>query len=354
MRIKVWCSCIRSSLLKERLASNTILLPVNEAPKEGDLVVVRALTKHGVYTEVEDIHGRHVRLYAGDTFVGVFGTRKSGTNLTGAVPTGPVRKGDMLHLVANGGLIAAATFVPRYYGAAALTVEVQGFFPWDGGRSANLRDAQYTHDCSVGMVEEGRIIFVTGTSAESGKTTFVCEALQATKRLWPDLTAGAIKAAGTGRLQDMLRYADAGAAHITDFVDAGWPSTYNIPANDYVHMLDTLVRSSLQHVKVVFVETGGDLLEARVPEALAMASKWCDPVILVANDAMGAMAGLGQLRDLGIHNVTVVTMKQNQKALAERLQLPSVLDPLDERQLEQVIMQLLRVELTKRGASHSS
>lgn len=350
MRVKV-SSCVRSSLLRERLTSETTLLPINEAPQEGDLIVVRVLTQKGAYTEVEDLNGRYVRLYVGDTFVGVLGTRKSGTNLTATIPAGPLAKGDVLHVVAFGGLIAEAVFVPRYYGSIALEVEVQGFLPWNECRPANLRDVQHIDESPVRSIEEARTIFVAGTSAEAGKTTTVCQTLRSIRRLWPDLKVGAIKGAGTGRLEDVLQYVEASAAHATDFVDAGWPSTYNIPPNDYIHMLESLIRSSLQHVELVIVEIGGDLLEARAPEALSIAFKWHAPVFLVANDAMGAMTGLDLLKNHGIHNVTIVTMKQNQNALAERLQLPFVLDPLDEQQVDQVLIQLLPTELIGKGAA---
>jgi hypothetical protein len=341
VKIKVWCSCIRSDSFKEASFTESEIISVNETPMEGDIIIVKALTEDGAYSEIENLNGRNVRIYKDDIFVGVLGTRKSGTNITASIPKNPIKKGDKLNLVSNGGLIAQAIFIPSYYGGKAMHVEVQGFFSLDGKRSANLRDYQFISNKSVLLTEGKKIIFVVGTSAESGKTTIVCESLRAVKKMYPSATVGVIKGAGTGRLKDSFRYIDSGADYVTDFVDVGWPSTYNISTDDYINVINSLVTSCLQHSKLIFIEIGGDLLEAKAPVALNIASQLKSPIIFVVNDAMGAIAGMQQLKANGNSDVTVVTMRQNQQALSERLQIFPVIDPLDEDQIQQMILKLL-------------
>ncbi len=348
--VKLWCSCVRDQAFRERLERHGELLLASAAPREGDLVVVRALADKGAYREVEELSGREVRLYEGDEFVGVLGTRQSGRNLTGVVPPRPLRRGDTLSLLAVGGLLGEVTAIPHYYGDSALPVSLLGFLSWDG-RPANLRDGQRVA-ARLADAERKPIALVVGTSAETGKTTFICNALRAIRRRRPELRAAALKACGTGRLRDLFRYSDAGAAYVTDFVAAGWPSTYNVPAETYVSLLEGLVAASLQEADVVFIEVGGDLLEARAPEAIELTARLDVALtVLVVNDALGARAGLALLRERGIEGASVASMHQNPLALAHRLEVPEVIDPLDVSQVGKVLAPLLVAERVTEVAS---
>jgi hypothetical protein len=338
--IKTWSSCIRNPAFRQRLEHNWHLRTTNPAPREGDLVVVRALADAGAYTVVENVHGREVRIYLGDEFVGILGTRRSGRNPTGVLPDWQLRSGDVLDLVAVGGLIAKATFTPRYYGGKALPVEIVGFPTLRQGRIANIRDG-----CRLSApsrpIANGRVLFVLGTSAEAGKTTFLCEAVRSVQRWRGDLRVGAIKACGTGRLRDPLRYADSGAQVTVDFVEAGWPTTYNIPAAEFTAMLDQLIGLCQSRTDITFIEVGGDLLEACAPEAIAIAVELRAPAVLCVNDAIGAAAGMRQLTDARLQSVMICSMNQNQMALAERLRVEHVVDPQAPSDIDFALARLL-------------
>ncbi|HVT59434.1 MAG TPA: hypothetical protein VHR45_13660 [Thermoanaerobaculia bacterium] len=336
--IKTWSSCVRDRMLRRRLGRRRQLVSANLAPREGDLVVVRALSDAGAYTVMENLEGREVRLYAGDVVVGVLGTRKSGKNPTGIVPQRPLRRGDVLGLVAVGGLIAETTCTPRYYGGGTLPVEIVGF-PSLEGRPANLVDGRSRFG-GESLRPERQVLFVAGTSAEVGKTTFLCQAVRCLKRRGAPEGVGAIKACGTGRLRDLLRYADAGASLTVDFVDAGLPSTYNVESGDYTLVLERLVGFSQARAAITLVEVGGDLLEARAPEAIGLARRLRAPVILCVNDAMGALAGCEQLRAAGVEDVTIASMHQNNAALAERLGVGKVVDPQSPEEVGAVVARL--------------
>jgi dethiobiotin synthetase len=330
-RVKAWCSHLRKPGIRTYL-SDLKIVHNNHLPREGDLVITRSLGCVGAYDGVEDPSGRKVRLYEGDYFVAVLGTRKSGTNLTGSLPVGPLCSGAVLSLIAWGGLIGECTCVPKYYGSRALPVEVVGFFEDDHSNVVNLRDLQSVSPAGP-ISQDTSIVFVAGTSAEVGKTTFLCEMIRSVRESAAEANIAGIKAAGTGRMQDNFRYLDAGAELVLDFVDAGWPSTYNIPEHTYKEILTSLIDMASRQAGFVFVELGGDLFEARVPEAISIAVELSAPVLLCVNDALGAVAGLEILTKAGVREQEIATMRQNPLALQHRLNLPRVIGPGDKTAL---------------------
>jgi hypothetical protein len=350
--VKAWSSCVRSAAFRQRLEENWNLLPINVAPREGDLIVVRATSDLGAYTTIENPGGREVRIYEGDEFMGVLGTRKSGRNPTGFLPQRVLRRGDLLNLVAVGGLIAEAIFTPRYYGGRTLAVETIGFPSLGLDQPVNMRQA--ARDLGTERPRsDGSVLFVLGTSAEAGKTTFLCEALRSIYRQGACRRVGAIKACGTGRLRDLLRYLDAGASPALDFVDVGWPSTYNISAEEYTALLMRLIAASQREADLTFVEVGGDLLEARAPEAVAVASRLRAPLVLCVNDAMGALAGLERLRREPAPEIAIASMNQNQRALAERLELSNVIDPQSPQDVDRFIHRLFPMPVETRTTANT-
>ena len=321
---KLYCSCIRRVDLQARIDSGSDLQFNNSEPREGDVVVARVDGDVGAYMELESRSGRSTTLRRSDLVIGVLGCRRSGTNITAALPKG-VQSGDLLHLVSAGGLVARADFVPHYYGGQALPLEIIGF-PSFEDRILNLRDFQRL--VTVGTHRRVPTVVVAGTSAEVGKTTTVREMVAFLKTIRPQLKIAAIKATGTGRVRDLLAYRSAGANCAIDFVEGGYPSTYGIGSEDYVRLVERLIDVASEHADVVLVEIGGDLLEGRAPEALSLVGSHGWPLILVANDALGAMAGVELLLRYGVGSPFVATIRQSTRALADRLRIARAFDPL--------------------------
>lgn len=320
--VKLVCSCVRSP--GTLLSGSERLAVVNPTPRDGDLVIVRCLDSTGAYDHVEDETGAPVKVYRGDVLVAVLGTRRSGTNLIGEVPRGPLATGDRLDLVAQGGLVATCVSVPAYYGTRALPMEVVGFPADPAGRVRNIDHAPVIEVRTTRRPPCGTpLLFVCGTSAEVGKTTFACRFNIVSKQRDPGLRTAAIKACGTGRAKDRLNYRAANYDLVTDFVDAGMPSTYGVPPTSFRAMLHTLIEHCAQRVDLVVVEIGGDLLEARAPEALDIMAELDGRCVMMVNDAMGAMEGLRILGALGRPPLAIGTFKQNLRALADRLAVPA-------------------------------
>ncbi|MFL5739964.1 MAG: hypothetical protein ACJ75B_07095 [Flavisolibacter sp.] len=315
--IKEWCSCVRNIDKVLSLQDKILWLDENITPREGDLVLVEVVLNGNSYNHLENIHGRDVRLYPGDHIVCVLGTRKSGTKLSGSFPRTPIRKNMELELLSLGGIVGNSVHIPSYFGGKALIVRVKSF-PFFGQSPLNIKLINTPDEDGFYFTGEAyeKTIWVGGTSAEAGKTTLVSKGILCLK---DKATVGAIKIVGTGRLNDMLSYKDAGAAYISDYVDEGWPSTYNINSEDFCLVIERLLRRSNTHSDITFMEIGGDLLAGCAPEALGFASKSSYPFFFVVNDAMGALSGLEILKSAGINNICICTLKQNSESLSERL-----------------------------------
>ena len=117
-----------------------------------------------------------------------------------------------------------------------------------------------------------------------------------------------------------------GAVYASDFVDAGWPSTYNMTDADYSELLEHLIVCSPKSLDFIVVELGGDLLEGRAQDAINFASRVGGNFVLCVNDAMGAICGMEMLRKAGITGIAIASFRQNSEALSRRLQLPAVID----------------------------
>lgn len=349
--VKLVCSCIRDPA---RLLDGTEqLASLNPAPRDGDLVLVRCLDSSGAYDHVEDTTGAPVKMYQGDVFLGTLGTRRSGTNLFGEVPRRPLSTGDRLDLVAQGGLVATCVAVPAYYGARALPVEVVGFAA-AGGTVRNVADAPVIPVARTQPPKLGKLIlFIGGTSAEVGKTAMVCALNVAAKARFPALRTAAIKACGTGRARDVLQYRAANYDVVTDFVDAGMVSTYGVPSKAFTMMLRTLIHHCEERADLVVVEIGGDFLEARAPEALAVMADLAARNLMMVNDAMGALEGMRQLRELGRSPLRIGTFRQNPRALAARLGVrpDHVINSSDRAAIDRLVDELLN-GATGSGPAH--
>jgi hypothetical protein len=340
--VKLVCSCVRNP--GPLLDGDVWLAPTDPAPRDGDLVVVRCLDSTGAYDHVEDQAGAPVKLYRGDVFLAVLGTRRSGTNLIGEIPPDSLQAGSRLDLVAQGGLVARCMAVPAYYGSHALPVECVAFPAAPSGLVRNIADAPLVPVRHTRPPSTTRpLVFVCGSSAEVGKTTVVCGLNIAAKTRDPTVRTAAVKVCGTGRARDVLHYRAANYDVVTDFVDAGLPSTYRVPQRWFQSMVHTLVEYSADRADLVVVEIGGDLLEARAPEALEVMAELGGTCVLMVNDAMGALEGLRRLAALGLDPLLIGTLRQNPIALADRLGKPpdQITEPGDARALGRFVDQVL-------------
>src|SRR5215475_14386820 len=96
-------------------ATSRLRLPVeleinSEAylPREGDVVVVRALSESVTYGNLELPSGRLAKINRGDVLLGVLGKRRALKGFVGEVPTS-VKAGDQLSLLNMGGVMGVCS-----------------------------------------------------------------------------------------------------------------------------------------------------------------------------------------------------------------------------------------------------
>ena len=318
-QIRGMSGCIRG--VNSGIPKSLRLGRVNEFPRAGDLAVVRSLSDDGMYKFMEQPDETELPLRCGDMFIAVLANRYSGTSLSASVPTSRLSSGDQLRLIAAGGLVGIET-ESQIQPPRGMLTSVVGF-PMSDEVPINTRDyPSLTTRSGAPNLFNKPIICVCGTSAEVGKTTTVCSLGRALRVVRPKSRLSAMKACGTGRMRDRRSYLSACYDVGIDFVDFGLPSTYGLGAHEIHDMLTKMLSYCFEHTDVCVVELGGDFLEAGAPEILAGLAGLGAKVILVVNDAMGAMEGMARLGTIGCNLWALGSYRQNLESLSQRLNFP--------------------------------
>jgi hypothetical protein len=315
----------------------------NDNPRAGDVVFVRALSSDGCINYVENSQGLMVRVFRGDTFIGVLADRKTGYQISAHMPAGPVAKGDVLSLIHRDAIAGIPICIPTYIGDQVMPLEVLGFARGRNAGIANLADAPLIDPAQwSGRPDPGRILFLIGTSSECGKTTFTANFNLAVKRQYPGVYTAAIKACGTGSNCDKRVMLDANYDRAVDFVDCGLATTYDIAPERYAGVFTAMLNYAQAHSDVVVIEIGGDFLEGNAPEALRILSKLGAACVLQVNDAMGAFEGLRRLERFGLRPLAIGCFRQNLASLGGRLAAEgyddvAVMDNRDESAMDALV-----------------
>src|SRR5262249_27978399 len=120
-----------SATSRLRLSTELMVSKDGYFPREGDVVVVKALSESVTYGNLELPSGRLAKINRNDILAGVFGKRRALKGFVGDIPSG-VKAGDKLHLLNMGGLIGECKGHHSSY-SDAIEVEVIGMAV-DGNR----------------------------------------------------------------------------------------------------------------------------------------------------------------------------------------------------------------------------
>lgn len=204
------------------------VVPVTDEPESvsGNAVVVRVLPEGKSKQELELADGRMIRMFGGDILIGALGRRRALRGFVGDVPD-TIRVGDQLAVLNRGGVIGSSSEGP-------LPCEVVGM-PLVEGRIPNIRDYAIPKASSLAGRSIPPVVIVSGTSMQSGKTTFLSEIIQTLSKKGLNVAAG--KLTGVACLRDLLSMQDNGAIRTASFQDAGFPSTAGMD-------VETVVRTS--------------------------------------------------------------------------------------------------------------
>jgi hypothetical protein len=103
------------------------------------------------------------------------------------------------------------------------------------------------------------VILIIGTSMSAGKTTSGQVIIRALKYLGVDVVGA--KLSGAARYRDILKFRDAGARYVVDFVDAGLPSTVCAETRFRAAFELMLAKIAACEAQVLVAEAGASPLE---------------------------------------------------------------------------------------------
>jgi len=278
------------------------------APRLGDFVVAKVV-RLGDLDHLENVHGRRVQMFPGDLIVGAFGNRYATDFYEGYLPSA----NEPVHLLTAGGLIG--TVASAHTSKSGPTeLEVLGGLTDSTGAQMSVEDVMV--DLPPDAVPALGTIVVLGSSMNAGKTT-VASAIARGLSL-AGIQVGAGKVTGSGSGKDHWSYLDAGADVVTDFLDFGMASTFGYPHDRLIETM-IAIRNHLAAggAEVAVLEIADGVLQHETRALAAQLPGFSDQVVLAVGDALGAVAGIGVLDELGV-KVAVVSGLVTASPLASR------------------------------------
>lgn len=260
-------------------------------PAAGDLVLAEVVAV-GHHRCLELASGRRASLFPGDEIIVCYGARYATDQFHAVVPDSL----EPCHLAAAGGL---AGLVVERHGSTRVPTEIRpiGLLADAVGRRMNLRDWRLPAPRHAPRIP---VVAVLGTSMNSGKTTTAAHLVRGLAA--SGLRAAAAKVTGTGAGGDRWLYRDAGATPALDFTLAGLATTYGASAEE---IGDTFVL-----LRDVAAAAGAETLVVEIADGLAQREtaaflrseclRDVAAVVFAAGDALGALAGVRHLLDIGL------------------------------------------------------
>lgn len=279
-----------------RRADVRTLLPARAASAPGQLLLAE-VTQIGQHDGLQLASGRRAQLYVGDLVVVGLGSRYAPDQFEGIARIG---EDEGCELLAGGGV---AGVVRHRHGRmrAATMLRVLGVpGDADGCPVDVARYALSLPQPTPFELPQVPVMVVVGSSMNAGKTTACASLIHGLAR--DGRRVGAVKVTGTGSFGDVQSYADAGAAEVLDFTDAGLVSTYQVePAVLERSARRLIAELERRGCEVVVVEIADGIFQQETAALLASPT-WrgaLGRVLFAAADAMGAVAGVQQLQGLG-------------------------------------------------------
>ena len=259
--------------------------------RAGDVALAR-VERIGHHARIERCDGRRARLFEGDEIILAIGPRYAPDQYEAFTPEalGPCQ------LAAAGGVAGRIAQIHERI-LHPTEISLLGLIGSRAHRPINLRDHALE---SAGGPASIPAIAVVGTAMNSGKTTVAAGLIRGLAKA--GRRVGAAKITGTGAGGDHWHFRDAGAAHVVDFVDAGFVATYLEPVEALEAAAATLLRDiEAQGCDVAVLEISDGLAQRETAALLQRdALRALSPrVVFAAREASGAVHGVRWLRARG-------------------------------------------------------
>jgi hypothetical protein len=269
----------------------------DKVPEVGDLIYGR-ICRIGQHSTLENAYGRIHMIYDGTKAIFVFGNRYAPDYYEGLVPE---ETKDTVDLIARSGVVGVVKTKNSMI-KDATKVRVLGYVCDDTGKVLNTRDFPLIKPRNtIKRQPRAKMILVCGTSMNSGKSIAAAACCWALTSIGYNVRG--CKVTGTASLKDILLMNDAGASPYADFTYLGYPSTYLLPEDELLGIFNQLDLKYANNPKNFWVVEFADGVIQRETEMLLNSPEVRSRIhklIFCANDAFGAIGGLGTLAGFGL------------------------------------------------------
>lgn len=278
------------------LKKTVAVITESDAPKVGDVVVVRALSESVTYGNLELPSGRLAKINRNDVVLGVLGKRRALKGFVGDVPES-IKAGDKLHLLNMGGVIGVCKGHHSSL-SDAIQVEVLGVACDENQNVLNIAISAL-QPTNV-LKKSAPIVIVAGTCMNSGKTVAATEIIKQAHHA--GLKVAGAKMSGVAALRDTLNMEDHGAIATASFLDCGLPSTV-----DYGD-LSPIAKAILNHLNsfepdLIVVELGDGIVGGYAVDSVLKDTEVKAAIssfVFCAGDYVGVVGGIAVLKNLEI------------------------------------------------------
>lgn len=260
---------------------------------EGQYVVGEVVARPPRNRQAEVPGGRLVNVFEGDLLVGAFGVRYATLEAVGSwEDIGP---DGLMEAMTPAGLMGRITSKSAFLGSP-IHLRYVGHVHVLGGPLSMADDVPIEEPLPFTVPT----VLVVGTSMSAGKT--LSGELVVRQLVQAGFEVAAAKITGAARSRDFLSFADAGAAPVLDFIDAGLPSTVCPEPEFRARIASVLNRIQRSGAQVAVIEAGASPLEpyngAAAVDLLSGATRF---MLLAASDpyaVLGVMEAFGRKPDL--------------------------------------------------------
>ncbi len=262
-------------------------------PKAGDLAVfqVREIGKH---PSIQGLNGNNTYIFPEDYIMMPFGHRYATEQFEGYIPSGYCEE---YHILGKGGAVGIiASMHAKMELKGPTTLGLVGYVtdPQSGEVLNTKKLAGELKPFDAEATRPYEVILSLGTGMDSGKTTTAAFLSRGLMRAGKKVSY--IKLTGTVFTKDRSLVRDCGAASVTDFSAAGFPSTYLCELSELRDLYETLLAKVTEGVNpdYVVVEIADGLLQ-RETSMLLQDSAFMSTVqhiALSSMDSMGILHGI--------------------------------------------------------------
>ena len=267
---------------------------LDSPPGAGD-VVYGVVQRIGEHSSLENRSGRIHLIHDGTRNIFVFGNRYAPDYYEGIVPQEMPRVVDLLARSGIVGIVRTKNSMRK----DPTQIRLLGYVCSEDGTTLNTCDFPLIKPKrETKTTPRSRMVLCCGTSMNSGKSLAAAACCRAL--CLAGFRVKAAKVTGTASLKDILHMNDAGAHPYADFSFLGYPSTYQLPAEEVIDVFDKLDLKYANNPKNFWVvEFADGVIQRETAMLLGSESvkSRIHKLVFCANDAFGAIGGVRVLQE---------------------------------------------------------